>query len=85
MKAVHGTLVSGYVGAPGSLKKTECDTLEFAFDGIVGIAIAGLLERHGISPINNLAAPSVGTNVNGRPLPMRIWRRSPNSSTFRPH
>ena len=36
MKAVHGTLVSGYVGAPGSLKKTECDTLEFAFDGIVG-------------------------------------------------
>lgn len=36
MKAVHGTLVSGYVGAPGSLKKAECGTLEFAFDGIVG-------------------------------------------------
>ena len=36
MKAVQGRLVSGYVGAPGSLKKAECDTLEFAFDGIVG-------------------------------------------------
>ena len=36
MKEVHGTLVSGYVGASGSLKKVECDTLEFAFDGIVG-------------------------------------------------
>ena len=36
MKEVHGTLVSAYVGAPGSLKKVECDTLEFAFDGIVG-------------------------------------------------
>ena len=36
MKEVHGTLVSAYVGAPGSLKKVECDTLQFAFDGIVG-------------------------------------------------
>ena len=36
MKEVHGTLVSAYVGAPGSLKKVECDTLKFAFDGIVG-------------------------------------------------
>ena len=36
MREVHGTLVSAYVGAPGSLKKVECDTLKFAFDGIVG-------------------------------------------------
>ena len=36
MKEVHGTLVSAYVGAPGALKKVECNTLEFAFDGIVG-------------------------------------------------
>jgi MOSC domain-containing protein YiiM len=36
MKEVHGTLVSAFLGAPGSLKKVECDTLEFAFDGIVG-------------------------------------------------
>jgi len=36
MKEVQGALVSAYVGAAGSLKKIECDTLEFAFDGIVG-------------------------------------------------
>jgi len=36
MKEVHGTLVSAFLGVPGSLKKVECDTLEFAFDGIVG-------------------------------------------------
>ena len=36
MKEVHGTLVSAFLGEPGSLKKVECDTLEFAFDGIVG-------------------------------------------------
>ena len=67
MEPLRGSVASLFLGDTGTLNKAAQDSLEFAFDGIVG-------DRHRVSPAkpgsrltNNPAAPSGAMSGSGPP------------------